>query len=182
MRRIILIFLALCLVSSVKAQSPVRSHSNIEYLDWKMLKINGTVLMKNTTKLLYQLLGKPDSIVKPNMDNICVSFYNKPFKYLYLKGIQFELYGNTAIFSSIDFRRSNIKLKCDNLTFDTNTTLTSLSKIFPSAVKEQEKMLLDAEGEVMSIRLDTSKNPGDDAWILMFKNGKLIRIDYWMPC
>jgi hypothetical protein len=43
-------------------------------------------------------------------------------------------------------------------------------------------MDVDKIGKVISIKVATSKKESDDAWLLFFRNGKLIRIDHWIPC
>ncbi|RYE20549.1 MAG: hypothetical protein EOP42_27300, partial [Sphingobacteriaceae bacterium] len=51
--------------------------SNTEYIDFDDVRINNKLPVITKANLLYKLLGKPDSIVVPNMDDVCVSFYDK---------------------------------------------------------------------------------------------------------
>ncbi len=152
-----------------------------EYIDPDIIRINGVLPVVSSPKLLYATLGKPDSIGTLDTLNTCVT-YDKPFKYAYFKGSEFELHSETVVMSGLNFRNSDITLTAGKLTLSGTTTLKELARVFPNAVKAQSVITLNTFEKVTSIRVDTGKIPGDDAWILVFKNGKLIRIDSWMPC
>jgi hypothetical protein len=157
-------------------------NNNDEYIEWDKVRINGKLPTITTAKLLYATLGKPDSIVTPNMHEVCVSFYDKPFKWVYFKGSNFELYGDTVVISTLNFRQPGLVFTAGKLVLDGNTTLKDLAKVFPKSAKDQSTMSLGDNEMVISISINTGKKPSDDGWVLMFKNGKLIQIDYWMPC
>ncbi|GAB2987094.1 hypothetical protein GCM10027049_28710 [Mucilaginibacter puniceus] len=151
-----------------------------EYIDWDSVRINDVLPPISTTKLLYKTLGNPDSIITPNVE--CVSFYDKPFKTAYFKGSSFELYGDTAVISTINFKQSGITLTAGKLVLSGNTTLADLGKVFPKSVKDKSTVVIDTFGEVISISVNTGKTRAEDAWALFFKDGKLVQMDYWTPC
>ncbi|MFD2144103.1 hypothetical protein [Mucilaginibacter antarcticus] len=158
-------------------------NTGTEYIAWDEARINGTIPMITTTKLLYTALGKPDSIVTQNMENVCVSYYyDRPFKNVYIKGSSFELYGDTVVISSLNFRQPGVIFTAGKLRFDNRTTLSAVAKLFPKAVGDQSNVSLENNEKVISIRIETGKVVNDSAWHLLFKNGKLITIDFWMPC
>ncbi|MVN21199.1 hypothetical protein [Mucilaginibacter arboris] len=159
------------------------SAGNREYIDFNSVRINGKLPLITKTTLLYKLLGKPDSIVVPNMDNICTSFYDKPFKQAYIKKSNIEIYGDTAVVTSINFEsRFSLDLKTKTIRLNHNTTLLELQRLFPNAVKSQTELDVDKLGKAVSVSLALSERFSDGSWLLFFKNGKLVRIDYFMPC
>lgn len=161
----------------------VYSLNNKEYIDRDSVRINGKIPFISNNNDISKLLGKPDTIITPNYDEICASYFGEDFKYVYIKGCIFEIYGDRAVLCSIDFRNQfDIKLKTQNLTLDHNTTLDELQKIFPNAVKNKHELFVSELGKTISIGLAPSINPSDDHWLLLFIDGRLIRIDYWMPC
>ena len=54
--------------------------ANKEYLDFKVLKINKQLPLLCTKNALIELLGPPDSTVVPNMDDVCISYFDGPTK------------------------------------------------------------------------------------------------------
>jgi hypothetical protein len=166
--------------TAIKGQDTIIADN--EYISWDEARINGTVAMISTSKILYASLGKPDSIITPNMDDVCVSYFDKNYKDVYIKGSTFEMCGDTVAIRSLNFRQPGLTFTAGQLRFDNNTTMTSLAKTFPTAIKEQSNMTLAHNEAVTAIKVQTGKMPSDDSWILMFKNGKLVQIDYWMPC
>ena len=180
MKNIFSIALMLCASFAFAQQNKVAQSK--EYIDWKAAKINGVVSMEGEVAKLYSTLSKPDSIVKPNMNDVCSSFYDKPFKYVYIKDSQFELYGKTAVVRSLNFKNNKVKLITGKLTLDGSTTLASLAKVFPLAVKKQYPLTIEHNEKVVAIQLSPSKAISEDTWILLFKNGRLVRIDYHINC
>jgi hypothetical protein len=157
--------------------------SNLDYLEWNTLKINNQLPLLCKKKELINLLGQPDSIVAPNMNNICISYFEKDFIYLVFGKSQFESKGDTTVISSISFDQTNrIWLQTGNTVLDNSMTIDKLNSLFPNAVKQKEDVVLDTIGKVICVRLGITKESSENAWLLFFQNGKLIRIDYWMPC
>jgi hypothetical protein len=157
--------------------------SNLDYLEWNTLKINNQLPLLCKKKELINLLGQPDSIVVPNINDICISYFEKDFTYLNFRKSQFESKGDTTVISSISFDQTNrIWLQTGNTVLDNSMTIDKLNSLFPNAVKQKEDVVLDTIGKVICVRLGITKESSENAWLLFFQNGKLIRIDYWMPC
>jgi hypothetical protein len=176
--RILACFLLLAFIQKTDAVKAV----NPEYLDWKTLKINNQLPLLCKKAELIKLLGTVDSIKTPHYEDICASYFDSAFKYLYFGESQFETSGTMAVVSIIDFESSNIKLVSPMITLDKSVTLEKIKQLFPLAVKNAELIEVDKKGKVLSIKIATSKKDTDDAWLLLFRNGKLIRIDHWIPC
>jgi hypothetical protein len=155
---------------------------NVEYLEWKTLKINNQLPLLCNKADLISLLGKVDSIKTPHYEDVCASYFDTGYLYIYFGESKFETLGNKAVVSSIDIESGKIKLISPIITLDKSLTLEKIKLIFPSAVKNAQEMDVDKIGKVISIKVATSKKESDDAWLLFFRNGKLIRIDHWIPC
>jgi hypothetical protein len=157
---------------------------NTEYLSWDSVKINGKLPLLCKKESLYQLLGKPDSVVTPDYENICVSFFARSkFKYTYWGNSLFEEYGSQIVISSIDVEKTNkIRLSAGNIFFDNTMTLERLARLYPRSVKEAQELIIDKKGKVLSVKLATAKEEGENAWIFHFRSGKLVQVDYWIPC
>lgn len=167
--------LVLLLAGRLKAETP-------EYLDWKTLKINNQLSLLSKKAELIKLLGNADSIVTPHYEDICASYFDKDFAYLYFKNSQFETSDGLAVVSSIDFESGSIKLVSPAISLDKTVTLEKIRQVFPLAVKKAEWIEVDKKGKVLSVKVATAKKGADDAWLLLFRNGRLTRIDHWIPC
>lgn len=155
---------------------------NSEYLDWKTLKINNKLPLLCNKADLINLLGTVDSIRTPHYEDICASYFDTAYKYMYFGESQFETLGSKAVVSSIDFESGKIRLIYPNINLDKSVTLEKIRLIFPIAVKNAKVIEVDKKGKVISIKVATSIKESDDAWLLFFRNGTLIRIDHWIPC
>lgn len=154
-----------------------------EYLDWSSLRINGKLHFLTTTDSIYQFIGRPDSVVIPDFDGICVSFYDKDFKNAYFGGIEVEMYGDTSVVMSLSFKDDpRLKITSPSISMDHTTTLSDMARVYPNAVRNKHETDIHGFGKAWAITLNTSQIQGDDAWILFFSNDRLIRLDYWMPC
>jgi hypothetical protein len=157
--------------------------TTIEYLDWNSLKLNNKLPILCKKSELIKLLGQPDSTVVPNKYDICGSYFNSDIEFMYFGKSFFEASGDSIIVSSIRLdSNKRIILTTGNLVLDNSMTLDKFATQFPNAFKLKEEVILDKEGKVLSVRLEASKAGTDDAWILFFKDGKLIGIDYFSPC
>jgi len=163
----------------------VKGLDTVEYINWYTAKINGDIHLA-TLKKLYNLIGRPDSIVKVNgTDGCAASYFDEDFKYIYIKGSEFELKDDSIVVSDLNFRGTNLKLSTNNLSLDSSTTLESLKKIFPRAVSAQYEVTTNNKKQ-MAIMLGTSKKAiygdTDNTWILFFEKGKLVEIEHHYDC
>ncbi|WP_187262695.1 hypothetical protein [Pontibacter beigongshangensis] len=157
---------------------------NTEYLDWRSLRINGKYPLVTTVKNMDGLLGKPDSVNTIDWNETCSSdFRNESSKLAYYSAYLFELFDDSLDFQSVDFRKNkNVFLQSNDLKLNAATTLEEIKKRFPNAAQNMEKVNVDEVGEVETISLPPSRDYSDGQWLLMFQEGKLIRIDDWFPC
>ena len=119
----------------------------------------------------------------PDLDQECVSFFTRTFRRGYARGTTVEVYGDTAVVTSLDVQRQpSLTLQVGRLRLNHATTLADLAKSFPRAVRRQGPLNDSELGPVVAVSLAPGRVPSDDQWQLLFKNGKLVRIDYWMPC
>jgi len=173
-------------VTDLNTPEPTTSSNdstNAEYLDWSTAKLNGRLPMLSTTKAVFQELGQPDSLVTPDMNEVCMPYFDKPFKFAYVKSAEFEICGDTAVISTITFRHQpQLMLQTGNVKLNSRTTLSELAKSFPIAVKEQYELNVHKLGKVITVNLAAGPIVTDYSWLLMFKDGKLVRIDYYTPC
>ncbi|NEM96064.1 hypothetical protein [Pontibacter burrus] len=170
--------------SSPVDQAP-RIAENEEYLDWNSVRINGKLPLTTSVKNIEGILGKADSVVSIDWNNTCSSGYRSAAsKNAYFKGVEFEQFGDSLNFIQVNFSKEhNVFLQRGNLKLNHATTLEEVEKHFPNAVKDISKSYYIIDGkETDAVNLPPSKELTDRQWILMFQDGKLIRIDNWLPC
>jgi hypothetical protein len=158
---------------------------NDEYLEWGSILINGKLPLMTSVKNMESFLGKADSVISINWDNTCSSRYaSEDSKNAYFGGMKFEQFRDSLDFQQINFSKDHsIFLQSGSLKLNHATALDEIKKHFPKAVKDIRKgfYLIDGK-ETDAVNLPPSKELSDGQWILMFQNGKLIRIDNWFPC
>ena len=172
------------------AQSDLKTQQNSnakpldnEFLDLNVMRLNGKLPLITKTKSLFKLLGKPDSLIIPNSDDFCSPYLDKPVQLAYYKNSVFEVFGDTIVLTTINFKNNRkINVNTPLITLNYKTTLKDLENIFPTAVKDKYPLDHYELGKVTAVSLRTSKNYSDDSWILLFIDNKLISIQYWTPC
>jgi hypothetical protein len=158
---------------------------NDEYLDWGRVLINGKLPLVTSVKNMEGLLGKADSVISINWDNTCSSRYaSEDSKNAYFDGMQFEQFRDSLDFQQINFSKNHgVFLQSGSLKLNHATTLDEIKKHFPKAVKNISKGFYLIDGKKTdAVNLPPSKDLSEGQWILVFQNGKLIRIDNWFPC
>lgn len=142
-----------------------------EYISWNDLKINNELPLLTTKSAIYKLFSKPDSTVNPNLDEICVSYFEDNFQYVFFGKTMFEVSGNQVVLSAVQFDDKNkIKLVSPKITFDNSLTIEKYSKKFPQSAKNQTEVLHSIIGKTICVRLETSKTgSNDDAWEFLKK-------------
>jgi hypothetical protein len=154
------------------------------YLDWQSVRVNGKYPLATSIHTLDELIGKPDSVISIDWNNTCSSgFRSEDSQIAYYGGYQFEQFGDSLYFQSVDFRKSkDIFLQSNDLKLSSSTTLEEIKGRFPEAASRIKKMDVYEMGEVDAIAIPPSQDLSDGHWLLMFRNGKLIRLDDWFPC
>lgn len=158
---------------------------NSEYLDWRSIRINGKFPLTASVKNIEGLLGKADSVVNIDWGRTCSSSYrSNDSRNAYFGGMEFEQFGDSLDFHLVNFSKDHsVFLQSGDLKLNHATTLEDIKKHFPNAVRDISKGFYFIDGkETDAINLPPSKELSDGQWILMFQNGKLIRIDNWFPC
>jgi len=152
-----------------------------EYLDLKTISLNGSQPLITKTAALFSVLGKPDSLI--TTDDYCMPFYNGRFKVAYCKESIVEVYHDTAIVSSLNFRRNpKLVLQTPSIRLSHTTNLAELAKHFPEAVKNQHTINYHKKGKRIGIWLQEGPVPNDYSWLLIFYDGKLESIDHHTTC
>lgn len=149
---------------------------NLEILELDSMTINGNIPLRGTKSNLLELLGKPDTIIPiyPNFSN--VGKYNFEYKMLYFKNLRYTLINQRVLINSINFEGNNIKLAHPKITLDGNTTIMQLQDIFP----ESGYLIRGGRSTFTGyMQLRPTKDwTSPTFWLLVFKDTKLIRIDF----
>lgn len=161
-------------------KSPAAKTSN--YLDGRSIRIKDQFPLIAPVKDIEGLLGRPDSVVQVDFDEMCSSDFrseNSMIAYYGNGSMDFEQFGDSLDFQSVDFSKDKeIFLQSGDLKLHHATTLTEINARFPNARIEYTQ----AGDTIDTVILPPSKEPADGYWLLMFRDGKLIKIDDWFPC
>lgn len=157
----------------------------VEYIDWYSVRINGIAHTASSPKILFAAMGQPDSITTPDMAKVCGSFFDQSFKYVYIKGSEFEMRGDSIVVGKLNFNKSRINVVCGVIRLDNNTTINYIAKLFPYAVSHKYNVN-DGGEKFTAVMLGAADDykPGDTdgVWILYFKKNKLDRMEYYLDC
>lgn len=176
-----LIYLFLILIFS---QTLYVQFQTKDVLDFDNIKINGETPLITRKNKVFQLLGK-ESKIELSKGLECVSYYYTETlfvdSYIYYGKSIFESYGDTLVLTSIDFESlPKIFLKHPKILLNNKTTIQEFLRKFPSAQPALEGVRAKEE---QIFRVSPSKKKDNiDFWYFKFKKGKLIHLEYWMPC
>ncbi|WP_157611540.1 hypothetical protein [Sediminibacterium salmoneum] len=159
-----------------------RQNNSTEMLDWNSIRINNKLPLVCKKLDLIKLLGNPDKIINPEYLDICASYFEKDFNYLVWGDCKFESTNSQAVISSVDIESGIIKLVSPLITLDNSVTFEKIKRVFPNSAKYAKELIVEKKGTVLSIKLASSRKNSDDGWLLFFKAGKLVRVDYWIAC
>lgn len=163
--------------------TPAVQSTNAEYLEWSTASLNGRLPMMSAKNAILKELGPLDSLTTTDMNEGCGYFFDQPHQDAYVKMTELEICNDTAVIRTIDFQRQpQLTLQTGKIRLNSNTTLLELANTFPMAVKAQNEMNVDELGKVVAVSLATGPIVTDDSWLLFFQRGKLVRIDYFIPC
>jgi hypothetical protein len=138
--------------------------------------------MISSFKGVVKQLGKPDKIdTLTEGDN--GSYFNKKFQYCYFKGLTFEKYDDTLVFSEIDFSKpTSFYLTDGEIRFDSSSEDADFKKLFPYSFDNNQ--LSGTSMDVYEyISLATAPKKTNDEWDFTFhtKNGKVWIISHDDP-
>jgi len=152
-----------------------------EYLLVQGPALNGKSELVSKTTTIFRLLGQPDSLI--TTDDYCAPFYDKPFKVAYCKESVVEVYGDTAVVSTIDFRHNpKLELQTGTITLSHRTTLAEVAKHFPNAVKNRQSIDYFRKGKRQVVSLNTGAVPSDYSWLLFFAGEHLESLELHTSC
>ncbi|WP_022823120.1 hypothetical protein [Hymenobacter norwichensis] len=170
-------------LNTPELSTPSNDSTNAEYLDWSTAKLNGRLPMLSTTKVVFQELGQPDSLITPDMNEVCMPYFDQQFKFAYIKSTEVEVCGDTAVVDIINFQQQpQLTLQTGNIRLNSKTTLSDLAKDFPNAVRGQYELNVYKLGKVVTVNLASGPIQSDYSWLLMFQHGKLVRIEHYTLC
>ncbi|MBV8390296.1 MAG: hypothetical protein JO080_10895 [Mucilaginibacter sp.] len=170
--------------SSIKKEQSIHKFDSVnkEYLDRDSVKLNGDISMMSSFKATTVKLGKPDSIITPDYNNVSQSYKEVEFKYCHFKGVLFEKYQDSLVFRSINLSKSpGWFLSYKRRKLSSNTTIGDFKKLFPNSIENNE-----LHGTSMDknqwIRIAASQDVSDTAWVFLFDrdSGKLKTIEFWI--
>ena len=159
-----------------------RKLNSQEILDWSRIRINNKLPLLCKKEDLINLLGKPDKKLNSQNLDICTSYFDNNFYYLVWGQTKFESTDSLAVISSIDIEAGRLQLVSPKITLDSSVTLQKIKQLFPKSSTNAQELIIDDKGKVLSIKLAASNKNSDDGWLLFFKAGKLVRVDYWIAC
>ncbi|KAA3437643.1 hypothetical protein [Rufibacter hautae] len=155
----------------------------IEYLDGGSVRIAGKLPLVSTVQRMNSLLGKPDSVVAIDLDGCTSGFRSEESKMVYYSGYVFEQFRDTLYFMDATFTKSNGNfLQFNDLRLDSSTTLEEIQRRFPASAKELNPVTMTEFGEVLQLSLAPYKEPTDNRWVLILKNGNLVLVENWFGC
>lgn len=168
--------------SIIKKSDTIQDIRKVEVIDYDSIKINGKINFATTEKKLLSSLGKPDSIVTIE-DQCGVHFEGRTFFEYYYGLTIFQVYKGQVYLKSIYFPDKRFELSTPKRKLDYNTSLVSIKEFYPKAFRQQHEYN-DIEKNIIYkiINIQTQYSPSEDKWVLKFNKGKLIEMEYWMPC
>lgn len=156
-----------------------------EYLDPEQVKVNGALPFETSTALLVEQLGKPGRIEKGAIE--CGGYFETPHTdpsdavwYCYGE-TRFEVYGPRAVLGSVDFRSGTLSVTVAGTTLNSASTLQDLRRVLPRSVAQVDNHW-ERNGVIYQA---VSVRPGrqaDDMWHFLFLDGKLVELEYYIPC
>ncbi len=158
------------------------SKSQLEGIAEKDVTLNKVVPFYTNPKKLIALLSKPDSVVSEQIG--CGSFFESEdivSTYYYGKTC-FEIYKREAIFKRVSFTDSRFKFYIKDKPLDGNTSLSEIAKLYPTSFKDSYDWQDDKSKKTYRLVWIDTIPVTDTKWIFRFYRGKLIEIEYRLPC
>ena len=163
--------------SAVNGLYPAVAHLIIiDSMDFDSFRINGDLPLTGRKSDFEKGLGMPLKVEKVITEEQCVTFWNETDSFVYFEGIKCESKKDSLVVMLVNFQeRKMCFLTYKTVRFSAQTTLEDMKKICPSIQPYDI-----AEGKiVVAIKVCVAS---DDKFLFIFKNGKLIDFEYFMPC
>jgi len=153
---------------------------NPDIIRYNEISINGISSQSVELKLI-SVFGKPNSITEPNYDcePLSSEWNNVNVKLYKWNGIEFHCVDGVMEIGKIDFSKTNLKVKTNQLTFDKNTTLNELKRAFPSSYKIWEKKNEKYNSKIFSLWPSESS---DSEFHIIIEKGKITEFKIYHPC
>jgi hypothetical protein len=158
-----------------------------EYIESDMLTVNGQLIKELTTSQLVRQLGRPDKIEKGAVEcGAMLASLNKVDSpdgdFWYYGNTMYEVNGNDAILSTFDVTTGKFQGKLGQLILNQKTTLEDVRRIFPVSAKQADVPSTGQPGEEMSLPFYYKGEQTDEYLNLVFKKGRLQKVDFFSPC
>jgi len=187
MKNILSTLLVIIAISSLGFSSKDTAGQNTEFMEPGKMRINGKFPLMTSVLKFDQIFGKPDSITRiTDWDGICQSGIRDKYSTCrHYGGSTFESYNDSLSAKSIDFTKgSKFFVQYGKLRLDGNSTRAQLQKLYLESFKETQMVTTDGfTGMLEQVSIPMAKELEiESMWVLLFQKGKLVRIDYWLPC
>lgn len=167
-----------------KTEPPKVETVNPEYIESISVTFNGQSKLPDTPQQLRRLLGRPDSIAVAAVE--CGSQLDLPMDspnpdFWYYGKTMYEVSGNQVGLVVMDVAAGKFQGKIGKLVLNQNTTLEDVRRYFPISAKQADKPFtnrLGEQGEEMGLRF----RGADNSITLLFKKGRLQKVEFFMPC
>lgn len=151
-----------------------------EIIDYQQIRINGLPYEMSTAELV-KVLGQPDKIDKDAVECGGHFEFDKGDHYEYGPSL-FEVNGQRAVMSAIDFSSGKFHVTIGEQVLDRNTTFEEISRRYPQAASKVHDWRPGGTTGPTYQGI-TIQEPGiDDSLGMYFQNGKLVRFDAFSPC
>jgi hypothetical protein len=142
--------------------------------------LNNAIPFRSSIERITAMLGKPDSIV--SISNECGGYFDvDTVRNFYYGRTWFEVYGDTTVIRDIDVEDGRFDLSSDRVHLDGRTSMSDIARLFPRSASQAYPPGYEDRKGIMLVRIKTEPEC-DDYWVLSFQNGKLVEIEYWIPC
>lgn len=155
----------------------VSAQTSREHIEPGTVKLNGKLGFKSKLAAAVKVLGAITGKDKEPME--CGSYFDDeavPSYLIYINGITLEKHKDEVVLYRIDFRKTpDAYITYPSGRWDRNTTLQQVQKAFPLTAQDEA----NKEGDSFFI------HPGkdsDDFWVLEFKKGRLVSLQYLVQC
>lgn len=169
---------------------PAQAVPPVEFEAGKLLLLYGVDTLEGVslnTADLVRRLGRPDRIDKGAIE--CGSRFddlNLAQHEAYSFGATtFEVYKTRAAVVTVDFRNGKFKARLGANLLDRTTTLAQIERLYPRTAQGGGDRLHGSrlhKHETFWVVTVPAGEESEDAWSFKFLNGKLVQLEYFIPC